>query len=252
MKNSEVDSVLEQIQKARALVSAPMTSFSLKIQAGVGIAKKQAEEALPLLEKRLMKEILPARAVVVFAQGDEEKINQVGETLRDNCGVFIDLDAWWRPLVREIEESRGPSPKFDVLQYHVMMRGVMERANEVQFDGQPKGEYCDPGMLHTSDDIMRHLRASVQDSFEEALLTCKVRSDILRAVVGFESAAAVPVLVKGALPEEVAVLTPLFSRAERVEIPSDFEVTEPNVGAVFKKQKNTEKAKKKQESQNEQ
>lgn len=241
----KVDEILTDIEAAQTILDKANEDIPIQVRAGWEIRKADARSAMGVLVPELEAATVPSRLVGCFVSGPDDLVAAAADTVRRNGGVVVRADAVWERIVANFEPSFGADRLFRTTQFWLMVNAYRVVASELGLPGTMPAEGAISDVVcATHDDSLALVRRQIRSWAGEELNLRAVRHAIVGAVMAHGiDAPKIPVLVTGAIPEEVPVLGTLFSRVVTHELGPDSEVTDDAIGALFKAPSNNKNTK---------
>jgi hypothetical protein len=235
----ELKDIIKDIRETEKLACTKEADVPYKNRPGMGIAIRTACERLPTLIEELKATAIPSRLSAVYATGDAAVIAEAAAFLEKNGGIVINANEIYNKICADIEPTYDRSRSFNTTQHNIMLRGIREIAQALEYDNLPAPPYKETlckNDLETLAHIRKVIRSSIGDEFSKKYLTKALVNAILKLGVDVPR---IPILVLDVQsPEEKVNLNTLFTTNIDYKFPPNFIITSKTLSKIYKNSQN--------------
>ena len=232
-----LEEVTKEIEVVAQVAGKELDSLHWATRGAWATKIETAKQQLPVLQAEY-KTTLLRNAVAIFVDGSDEKQAQFA-TLVTNTGegVAAYADALYQRLTLEVEATMGHTREWGVGQTAKLHSALMAVMFDLKLSEIPMPSVRDVGRkLKTHEDVFNHIRSIVRAACGDQLNALYLETEVSRRAREIRyTHTTVPVVVLGALPDEVQVLGASYAKGyATVSLKDDEEVNEDLLKKVFK------------------
>jgi hypothetical protein len=227
--------LFDRINTTDKIANTSIESIDARMRPGWEVRIASAKEELELLVKELEHATIPTRLKGIFAGGDGQAVASTALYVEKSGGIVIDARKMYSDIAKNIEPSFGVQREFGTQQYAMLVTELRHLGNELELISNPKAPIMKDVLCPTFNDLVDHIRGSIfttGESFNYKYIRKAVLKNVLdRGLYG----KTLPVIVLNSTLQDCAELRPLFSDSINYKFPSNWEPTQGNIVALFRK-----------------
>lgn len=232
-----IQEIVKEIKNTNAILNQDIENIPYAQRPAVEIAITRAREKLPKLLEEIKQLVIPYRLVGLFATGNENSINEVGQFLAKNEGLVLDANKLYNDITALVEPSYGTEREFCTTQYHLMVQAVSSLAVDFGYLEVEPPKFINQ-MCPTKDDTLKLIKEVVRDcGAGDQINVDLIKKTIIDWVVRCNiEAKQIPVLIVGVTnPVEKNKIATLFCRTIDYNFEANFTVNAKTITALFSK-----------------
>lgn len=246
-KKNPLAELAHEIASLLPLANKDLDGVDLKSRASHENAKREAQDRLVELKKTFA-DTLRARQAAVFVDGTNTAVHDFTEIAQDEGALAVRADELYRKLASDIEPVMRRDRLIEPEQFAQLMRALYDVSRTMNVQDFPQPSFVPGKILNTFDDIVAYVRETVRSAAGDQLNAVFLQNRISETALNIRyQKDIVPVIVTGALEQEVSGLAALFeNRRIQLKLDNEEEITKETVSKALTALKNKVKPNKEQ------
>ncbi len=233
-ERNEIGKLLDEIIAAKKLINTSWDDVPFNVREGWGIGRRNAEEAVQTLTKKIQKLSIPKRLIGLYATGDLKALTAMRKLMGKEGGLVINANKIYLDIAKDLEPTYGTDRLFKINTFMQLVTLYRNLAEDFDIINCPPLNYYETNCPKFNDTV-EYVKKQIKDVLGNELTIKVLTKDLVDGIIKDElDERYIPVMVIETNAEDKRFLTRFFTKTIDLFLTDPEEVTKENVTKYIK------------------